>query len=151
GFLHLGHVVNAIHVWGMTRRRGGRVLLRIEDHDAVRSRPAFDTAILEDLQWLGFVSDAPLVRQSERGDIYLQSLNELRRQGLIYACDCSRGLIAAASRSADASHATASDVDPIAGTSELWYSGRCRERGVAERSGVGLRVRLEPRTERFVD
>jgi len=27
GLLHLGHVVNALHVWGITRAASGRVLL----------------------------------------------------------------------------------------------------------------------------
>src|SRR5215813_8027302 len=70
GLLHLGHVVNAIYVWGVARARGGRVLLRIEDHDRARSRAEYEAAILEDLVWLGFVADAPLVRQSERAAIY---------------------------------------------------------------------------------
>jgi glutamyl-Q tRNA(Asp) synthetase len=34
---------------------------------------------------------------------------------------------------------------------ELCYPGTCRDRGLAERPGVGLRVRLEPSVERFVD
>jgi glutamyl-tRNA synthetase/glutamyl-Q tRNA(Asp) synthetase len=34
---------------------------------------------------------------------------------------------------------------------ELRYSGTCRHRGLAEGPGVGLRVRLEPTIERFVD
>src|SRR5438128_11529277 len=68
GYLHIGHVVNAVYVWGVTRALGGRVLLRIEDHDPTRSRPQFETAILADLAWLGFASHES-VRQSERGDI----------------------------------------------------------------------------------
>jgi glutamyl-Q tRNA(Asp) synthetase len=48
GFLHLGHVVNAIFVWGIARRAGGRVVLRIEDHDRMRSRPEYEQAIMED-------------------------------------------------------------------------------------------------------
>src|SRR5215212_1955983 len=90
GFLHLGHVVNAVTVWRETRARSGRVLLRIEDHDRQRSRPQFEAAILEDLAWLGFEADAPPVRQSERGAIYEEALERLRRQGVIYVCDCSR-------------------------------------------------------------
>ncbi len=46
--------------------RDGRVLLRIEDHDRQRSRPEYEASILEDLAWLGFVHDGPVVRQSER-------------------------------------------------------------------------------------
>ena len=63
GFLHLGHVVNALHVWGAARRQGGSVLLRIEDHDRQRSRLEYDTAIVEDLAWLGFQHDGDIVRQ----------------------------------------------------------------------------------------
>src|SRR5437868_11691935 len=69
GYLHLGHVVNAIYTWGIAGATGGRVLLRIEDHDRLRSRPRFETALLEDLEWLGFVPDAglsPVDRQSDR-------------------------------------------------------------------------------------
>ena len=45
GFLHLGHVVNAIYVWGLARAFGGRVILRIEDHDRTRSRTEYERGI----------------------------------------------------------------------------------------------------------
>jgi glutamyl-Q tRNA(Asp) synthetase len=124
GFLHLGHVVNAALVWRETRARSGRVLLRIEDHDRIRSRPEYEAAILEDLAWLGFQADEPLVRQSERGVIYEEALRRLRDRGLVYACACSRSSI---------------------------YPGTCRHRGIAEGPGVGLRVRLDPSIEGFDD
>src|SRR2546428_3655270 len=85
GFLHLGHIVNAIYVWGFTRAREGRVLLRIEDHDRQRSRPAFEAAIVEDLERLGFMADRPMVRPDERGDVYSQSLDTLRARRVVYA------------------------------------------------------------------
>jgi glutamyl-tRNA synthetase/glutamyl-Q tRNA(Asp) synthetase len=93
GYLHLGHVVNAIYTWGITRALGGRVLLRIEDHDRIRSRPQFEAALLEDLDWLGFVPDAgrdPVVRQRDRDQIYEQALATLRTRAHVYACRCSR-------------------------------------------------------------
>jgi glutamyl/glutaminyl-tRNA synthetase len=90
GFLHLGHVVNAVYVWRETRARNGRILLRIEDHDRQRSLPQFEAAMLEDLTWLGFAADEPPVRQSERGAIYEEALDRLRTRGLVYACSCSR-------------------------------------------------------------
>ena len=124
GYLHLGHVLNAEYVWGETRARSGRVLLRIEDHDRQRSRRQFEHAIIEDLAWLGFEADETLVRQSERDAIYEDALDRLRQRGLVYACDCSR---------------------------HLRYPGTCAARGLAEGPGVGLRVRLEPSVERFVD
>ena len=57
GLLHLGHVLNALYVWNTARQIGCRVMLRIEDHDGERSRREFEGAILDDLDWLGFVPD----------------------------------------------------------------------------------------------
>jgi glutamyl/glutaminyl-tRNA synthetase len=164
GFLHLGHVVNALEVWRETRARGGRVLLRIEDHDRQRSRPEYERAILEDLAWLGFAADEPPVRQSERGAIYEVALERLRRQGFVYACSCSRAEIVAARAAlkgcatdiGEANVAQALGSADVAqafrpADAELCYPGTCRDRGLTEGPGVGLRVRLDPSTERFVD
>jgi glutamyl/glutaminyl-tRNA synthetase len=90
GYLHLGHVADAIWVWGVAAATGGSVLLRIEDHDRVRSRPAFDGALLEDLAWLGFVPDAGPVRQADDEAPYAAALDRLRDAGLVYGCACSR-------------------------------------------------------------
>lgn len=124
GFLHLGHVVNMIYVWGVARQLGGRVLLRIEDHDRQRSRASYERAILDDLGWLGFAADEPLVRQSGRDQIYRQALERLRAQRLVYACDCARA-------------------QP--------YPGTCRARAVADADGISLRVRFDPMSIRFDD
>src|SRR4029079_17891401 len=104
GLLHIGHVVNALYVWGITKSRGGRVLLRIEDHDRQRSRPEYERAILDDLDWLGFVADEYPTdafragrfegRQSDRTHLYEAALEKLRAKGLVYACECSRRDIA---------------------------------------------------------
>src|SRR6185436_7248422 len=93
GHLHLGHVVNAIYVWGLARALGGRVLLRIEDHDRIRCRPDYERALFEDLAWLGFEPDTgldPPLRQSETPQVYEDALDRLRESTLVYACDCSR-------------------------------------------------------------
>jgi glutamyl-Q tRNA(Asp) synthetase len=50
GYLHLGHVVTAVYVWGVARALGGRVLLRLEDYDRPRCRPEYESALLEDLE-----------------------------------------------------------------------------------------------------
>jgi glutamyl-Q tRNA(Asp) synthetase len=146
GYLHLGHVLNAIYVWGVTRSKGGRVLLRIEDHDRQRSRARFERAILDDLDWLGFVPAEPATdafragtctgRQSDRGQVYEAALDRLRAAGAVYACRCSRGEIASA-----------------AGASgpELRYPGTCADRHLPETARFGLRARFAARTERFVD
>jgi glutamyl-tRNA synthetase/glutamyl-Q tRNA(Asp) synthetase len=153
GFLHLGHVVNAVCVWRETRARSGRILLRIEDHDRQRSRRRFEGAILEDLAWLGFEADEPPVRQSERGAIYEDALGRLRALGLVYACDCSRAEIAEATAGLKACTTTEPKVVPAfrPAEPERPYPGTCRDRGLAEGPGVGIRVRLAPSVEPFVD
>jgi len=136
GFLHLGHVVNAIHVWEAARARDGKVLLRIEDHDRQRCRPDFEKALLEDLAWLGFKADGPLVRQSERDAIYRKALQPLIDRALVYGCSCTRsGIVAVTGES---------------GT-ELRYPNTCRDKNIPLTDDVGWRVRIEPGIERFLD
>ena len=135
GHLHIGHVVNAIHVWGIARAHGGRVLLRIEDHDGQRARLEYEQSIVEDLDWLGFRADGPLVRQSERSEFYEGALSRLREQGLVYSCECSRKEI----------------LSSLAPSDELQYPGTCRDKGLAAAPGRALRVRLSRSEERFDD
>jgi glutamyl/glutaminyl-tRNA synthetase len=142
GHLHLGHIVNAIYVWGVARTCDphSRVLLRIEDHDRHRSRAAYESAILQDLEWLGFEADERFVRQSERGVVYETALDHLRARGLVYACGCSR--LDIAGHGGDGLQT----VPP-----ELRYPGTCANKRLPESPGLGLRVRLEPTIERFED
>jgi glutamyl-tRNA synthetase/glutamyl-Q tRNA(Asp) synthetase len=128
GYLHLGHVVNAIYVWGVARALGGTVLLRIEDHDRIRSRPQFEAAILDDLDWLGFTADEGCAPQRGRAAAYESALAEVRTHYPVYACGCSR--------------------KEIGGE---WYPGTCRTRGLAEADGRGLRVQIDAGAETFVD
>ncbi|HXS71674.1 MAG TPA: glutamate--tRNA ligase family protein, partial [Patescibacteria group bacterium] len=96
GYLHLGHVANAIWTWALARRSGADVLLRIEDHDRQRCRPEYDAALLEDLEWLGFRAAVGPVRQTDADAqiAYETSLALLRTAGLIYGCDCTRSTFA---------------------------------------------------------
>jgi len=93
GYLHLGHAYSALHNADMARECGGRLLLRIEDIDAARCRPEYETAICEDLEWLGISWCAPVRRQSEHFDDYRVALAKLEKQGLIYSSFESRGEI----------------------------------------------------------
>ncbi len=174
GYLHLGHVLNAEHVW----TSGARVLLRIEDHDRERSRPEYEAAILEDLDWLGYRADVSGGRQSDRDEVYREAIELLRARGLVYACDCTRKEIAARDRTRGYVTATssASGIDtafdirhsplgvdqafdirhsaltqPASTGDELWYPGHCRDRGLPLVEGYGWRVRIDPGVERFVD
>ena len=166
GYLHLGHIVNAIYVWGLTRTLAGRVLLRIEDHDRIRSRPMFEAAILEDLAWLGFVPDAgmnPVRRQSDNDTAYADALATLAATHNVYACDCSRQQIrrrrvaaptfAKARTSAKAP--AGRPADKPAGQVEDRYPGTCRQQrllpGEELPPGMGVRVQLDDRPESFTD
>ena len=139
GHLHLGHVVNALHVWGAAHERDGRVLLRIEDHDRQRSRPEYEASIIEDLAWLGFVHDGPIVRQSERDAIYRRALQPLIDREMVYGCTCTRSEIESGTGSREP------------GTGERRYPNTCREKEIGLTGAVGWRVRIDPGTERFFD
>ena len=143
GWLHLGHVRNAEFVWSS----GADVLLRIEDHDRERCRPEFEAGILEDLDWLGYRPDFPIVRQGARDAIYRDALAVLAAQGLVYGCDCTRKEIEARGALARRRLGEGGRTD----ANELFYSGHCGHRGVHLTEGVGSRVRMDPGVETFVD
>jgi glutamyl-Q tRNA(Asp) synthetase len=104
GELHLGSAYSAWLGWHRAREAGGRFLLRIEDIDSRRCRPDYETAILEDLRWLGFGWDGDVRRQSEHFADYGRALDRLDRRGLIYPCFCSRADIAAATDAPQGPH-----------------------------------------------
>jgi glutamyl-Q tRNA(Asp) synthetase len=95
GFLHLGHAHAALTAWSAARRARGSFLLRIEDIDPGRCRPAFAAAIMQDLAWLGLDWDGSLTQSKHLAD-YAAALDDLRRRGLIYPCFCTRADIAQA-------------------------------------------------------
>jgi len=84
GYLHLGHAFSAMLNDDLARQSGGRFLLRIEDIDPTRCRPEFETAIDEDLTWLGLSWEKPARRQSEHFAEYRAALEKLEGMGLIY-------------------------------------------------------------------
>ncbi len=135
GFLHLGHAYAAI----MASAAGERFLLRIEDIDQARYRPEFETAIVEDLKWLGLHWDAPVLRQSTRFDAYRAALSALEAGGLVYPCFCTRKEIAdEVALASQAPH----------GPEGSLYPGTCRKLGGAERAarvadGAAYALRLD--------
>jgi glutamyl/glutaminyl-tRNA synthetase len=136
GYLHLGHVANAIVVWGLAATEGASVLFRIEDHDRIRSRPEYDAALVEDLAWLGFIPDEGPVRQQEDPTPYEAAAERLRADGRIYGCACTRATFDAWERE----HGGA--------WSGPGCPGGCRELGL---DGPTLRVALGGGTERWMD
>jgi glutamyl-tRNA synthetase len=85
GYLHVGNARVALINWLFARQSEGRMLLRLDDTDAERSRADFAEAIEEDLLWLGLDWDF-LVRQSDRLDRYDVAAKRLRAQGRLYPC-----------------------------------------------------------------
>jgi glutamyl-Q tRNA(Asp) synthetase len=94
GPLHLGHALSALLNAELARAAGGRLLLRIEDIDAARCRPEFETAIYEDLDWLEISWQQPVRRQSEHFDDYRAALKKLDDRCLTYPSFESRAEIA---------------------------------------------------------
>ena len=84
GHLHLGHAFSALMNFDLTRAKGGRFLLRIEDIDTARCRADYETAIYQDLAWLGLAWEEPVRRQSEHLDAYRDALARLDGMGLVY-------------------------------------------------------------------
>jgi glutamyl-Q tRNA(Asp) synthetase len=90
GDLHLGHALAAAFAHDKARQAGGRFLVRIEDIDDSRCREMYIERNLEDLRWLGFTWDGPVLRQSQRKERYRRALDRLDSCGATYRCLCSR-------------------------------------------------------------
>jgi glutamyl-Q tRNA(Asp) synthetase len=113
GRIHLGHAFSAALGHARARASGGRFLLRIEDLDPGRCRPEHIAGIEEDLRWLSLDWDGVPLLQSERTHLYAAALDQLKGQGLVYACFCTRADIIA---SLSAPH----------GDAGVAYPGTCR-------------------------
>lgn len=96
GELHLGHALSAILNHDLARAAGGRFLVRIEDVDAARARPAFVAGILADLDWLGLAFERPPRFQSDHVADYRAAIDRLAAMGLVYPSFASRADVAAA-------------------------------------------------------
>jgi glutamyl-Q tRNA(Asp) synthetase len=94
GYLHLGHALSALLNADMAGANNGQLLLRVEDIDTARCRPKYETAICEDLAWLGVRWEAPVRRQSEHWDTYRDAFERLEALGLAYPSFESRADIA---------------------------------------------------------
>lgn len=123
GRLHLGHAYSALLNADFARRFGGRLLLRIEDIDTTRCRPEFETAILDDLAWLGLRWERPVRRQSEHFDDYRAAFRRLQGRGAVYPCFCTRKAIGAAVARLEAESGRGWPRDPDGAP---LYPGLCR-------------------------
>jgi glutamyl/glutaminyl-tRNA synthetase len=153
GNLHVGHGRTFWTAYERACDAGGSLVMRMEDLDPQRSRPAFAQAAMEDLHWLGIRwQEGPDVggpygpyAQSQRREFYMEAWRRLLRLGRLYPCRCSRRDLEAAatapheSSSAGAASAAAEDDEPN-------YPGTCRKyhRVVVQIAGSRARKLEEP-------
>ncbi|GAA6157946.1 tRNA glutamyl-Q(34) synthetase GluQRS [Ruegeria sp. HU-ET01832] len=139
GPLHLGHAYSALLASDMATDQQGVFLLRIEDIDRSRSRTHWEDQIYDDLEWLGLSWPSPVLRQSERLQVYEAALEDLWSQGLLYPCTCNRRDIAAAASAPQ-------EGAPLLGPDGLIYPGTCRNAAIrtgAMPRNVPLRLDME--------
>ncbi|MGA2351796.1 MAG: glutamate--tRNA ligase family protein [Terracidiphilus sp.] len=137
GYLHVGHARTFWTAYHRAIAAAGTLVMRMEDLDPDRSRPAYAEAAFEDLRWLGIRwqegSDvggpyAPYA-QSQRLDMYLAAWRKLLRSGFLFACRCSRKDLEAALSAPHESFSpganNSGEFDPL--DDEPVYPGTCRK------------------------
>ncbi|MCI8468965.1 MAG: tRNA glutamyl-Q(34) synthetase GluQRS [Eggerthellaceae bacterium] len=144
GRMHAGNVFAALVAWLVAKSRGGQVVLRVEDLDRERSKPAFVDAVQRDFERLGLTWDRGPYFQHDRDEAYRAALEELERRGLVYPCYCTRADLHAASA-------------PHRGEKPV-YPGTCRSLTADERAGreasgrhAALRLAVPSETVAFRD
>lgn len=118
--MHAGNVFSALCAWLVAKSQDGQVVLRIEDLDRERSKPAFADAVQRDFERLGLVWDKGPFFQRDREEAYRAAFEELDSQGLVYPCYCTRADLHAASA-------------PHRGEKAV-YPGTCRHLGASQRA-----------------
>ena len=83
GYLHFGLARTALFSYLFARKAGGEFILRIEDTDAARNKPEYETNIDDELAWLGLHSDRRF-RQSEHKARHAECLRTLIEKDLAY-------------------------------------------------------------------
>ena len=93
---HVGMLRTALFNWAFARHNGGTFVFRIEDTDAARDSEGSYLALIDSLQWLGLDWDegpeaggeyGPY-RQSERLQLYADTVEQLQQAGYAYPCFC---------------------------------------------------------------
>jgi glutamyl-Q tRNA(Asp) synthetase len=129
GDLHFGSLVAAVGSFLQARSHDGLWLIRVEDIDPPREIAGSAERIIADLGHLGMHSDRPVLYQSTRMTAYRHAWQQLQRKGLVFACQCSRGML------------------PASGV----YPGTCRELALADSPSRSLRFRVNDSQTGFDD
>ncbi len=146
GDLHLGNLRTGLVAWLFARSDGAAFGLRFEDLDTATVRPEFYHRQAADLAALGLDWDTPVIRQSDRLEIYRAAIDRLLSDDLAYPCYCSRREIREATQA------------PNGPWSQNAYPQTCRhltsaQRRERERAGrpPAYRLRTDSPTIAFVD
>src|SRR5438067_12254781 len=147
GFAHLGTASTALYNVLFARKQGGTFVLRIDDTDAERNRPEYETLIYESLHWLGLDWDegpdkgGPCnpYRQSGRLDLYREQAARLITEGKAYRCYCTPEELEAERKQAQV------EKRPYK------YSRRCLTNPPSDRSVFAVRFRVPGGEIRFTD
>lgn len=131
GLLHVGGARTALFCWLLSRKMGGKFVLRIEDTDLERSTPESVQAILDGMAWLGLDYDEGPFYQTQRFERYLEIIGQLVDQGDAYYCECSRERL-------DALRA-----EQMAARQKPRYDGCCRELGLQPGADKSMVVRFK--------
>lgn len=136
GPLHFGSLIAALGSFLCARHAGGEWLLRIEDIDPPREVAGATDDIRRTLERHALEWDGAVLYQSARSEAYEAALEQLRINGWLYDCSCTRSEIAARARR---------------GPFGLIYPGTCRSGPLSSREHRSLRVRTHERPIRFTD
>lgn len=93
GPLHFGSLITAVASYCDAKANHGKWLVRVEDTDIPRIYPGSEEHILRALDAFQLEPDAEIIFQKDRLDIYEDVIQQLRQQGLVYACQCTRKML----------------------------------------------------------
>lgn len=120
GFLHLGNVLSFALTAAIARQAGARILLRIDDMDRERAGKEYVQDIFDTLQFLEIPWDEgprnyqefeKEFSQLHRLPLYEKALLQLKQQGAVFACTCSRAKV-------------------LSESPDGVYPGTCRNKGI---------------------
>jgi len=90
GALHLGNARTFLVNYILARQNHWKIVLRIDDLDGPRIKPAMADQAMDDLRWLGIEWDEGPAYQSRRLDMYCRAIDALVASGEAYPCVCTR-------------------------------------------------------------
>ncbi|MDK4688637.1 tRNA glutamyl-Q(34) synthetase GluQRS [Kingella negevensis] len=90
GLLHIGSLLTALASYADARAHNGRWIVRMEDLDPPREMQGAAAHILHTLEAFGFEWDGEVAYQSQRHELYQDTLSSLKAKNLAYPCYCSR-------------------------------------------------------------